>query len=365
MAPEQTNPDALRVETARLDDYLDGARMRRLRGQELAQAMHRLFGPEVQENPLDDQTHPQRVFCMWRIVRATALIKGLCAEDESLDSATEIAPDPWTEPFKGPTSPSQAASIRRARASRLLMLHHEGEGLPLLPPRDDPAALERWCSAASILALDLGIETTEDGRLGLEGLILPRNCAFCDVTADHVLALEELLIDECQSVMRQAGEVRATQHFRDRYGLTRRESVNLVRLTRADVLRTFSSNQEEERALMVMELKEQIGRAKEALDLDAEMKARKLLAMIQGLTRSQPEDQAREFFDAVRRVAEVSDAKFHVIPPTKAALQLVAEATAPRPREEPKVVPIEEQSEDPDDEEALAEYDQENHHTRL
>ncbi len=362
MSNQPNKPDQLHVESARLDDYLDGARMRRLRGQELAQVVHRIFGPEIPENPLDDQAHPQRVFVMWRIVRATAHIKGLCAEDESLDSATEIAPDPWTEPFKGPTAPSQAASIRRARASRLLMLHHEGQGLPLLPPRQDPAALERWCSAASILALDLGIETTEDGRLGLEGLILPKNCAYCDVSADHVLALEELLIDECQSVMRQAGEVRATQHFRDRYGLTRREAVNLVRLTRADVLRTFSSNQEEERALMVMELKEQIGRAKAALDLDAEMKARKLLAMIQGLTRSQPEDQAREFFDAVRRVAEVSDAKFHVIAPTPKALAYIEQPAAKC--EEPKVVPIEAQIEDPDDEGALAEYDQENEHFR-
>lgn len=350
--------DQLRVETDRLDGYLDSARMRRLLGHELRAAMHRVFAPEMPANPLDEQHHPQRVFVMWRIVRATALICGLCGEDETLDEATEIAPDPWTEAFKCAPAPSQSAAIRRARASRLVLLHQEGEGLPLLPPREDPAALSRWCSAAGILALDLGIETTESGRLGLQGLLFPRDAAYCDVTAGQVLALEELLIDQCQHLMRQAGEARAVQHFRDHYGLTRKESVNLIRLARADLLKTYGSTQEEERALMVMELKEQIARAKEALDLDAEMKARKLLAMVQGLTRSQPEDQAREFYESVRRISQAADAEFKVLPPSKAAMRFIEAPAAPR--EEPRVTPVEGSLEDPDDEEALAEYDMEN-----
>lgn len=336
-----------------LDAFLRGAKMRRLQGVERRVAFREVFaeGSAPRADPFDPDTKPQRIMVMWRLARATAITKGLCAEDETLDRATEVDPDPWTSPFLPISAIAVSSPLRRARQSRLLRLHGEADGLPLLPPRSEEAALERWCTAASIVAADLGVERSREGLLGLQGLLDPHQCSRCDVRSGEVLAFEEMLIIEALDILLDHGERSSIRHYREQYGFSHKEATALLRVVKTQALERSAASIEEKRALMEMRLESYLSRCKETMDMDGELKASKELAKIQGLTRTEPENQAAEFFDVVKRVAARQDSER--LDPT--TLRLLDGHRA----EEVEAIVIET---DQDDAEAIAEYDRENQH---
>lgn len=342
-------PDA---NTPALDEFLGAGRMRRLRGDECRAFVHEVFTAyHAADAPgLAEEDHPYRVMVVWRIARVMASIAGLCSEDETLDDATEVEPNPWVAPFKPLLTPVAQAALRRERASRLLTLL--AGGLPLLPPRSDPDGLDRWCRAASLIAKDLGIERSREGLRGLQGLLDPRRCAQCDVSAGEVIAFEELMLDEAQDLFLDKGERVTIAHFREKYGMARRECQGVLRLVKSQALRQTQASVEEKRALQERRIENYLARCKETLDMDGEMKALKELAKIQGLTRTDPEDQGKEFFDVVRRVAARQDSEL-LDAQTLALLD-------GRRAEEVEPITIEAvPADDPDDAEALAEFDAE------
>lgn len=301
-----------------------------------------------------DEHLPHRIMAMWRIVRATAVIKGLCAEDELLDGSTDTQPSPWTHPFLPILTPLHGAALRRERAIKLLTYHAEGKGLSLLPPRRDEMALERWCSAAALIASDLGIETTDAGRLGLQGLLDPALAVACDVSSGHVIAFEDLIVTECMNILLDLGERACIKHFREEYGFSRKECIGLIRVAKVSALERSAAGIEEKRAMQELRYEDIIGRAKEALDTDTELKAMKELARIQGLTRTEPENMGMEFLSVVKLVAQRQDAEIM----SQEDIQLL---DAPR-AEEVEPITIEAEVVDPDDAAAVAEYDRENQH---
>jgi hypothetical protein len=348
-APHRPEP-----ETPELDEFLRGAQLRRLIGAERRGVIRAAFaeGDAPPAPDFDPQTLPYRIMVMWRLCRTTAQVKGLCSEDETLDAATEIDPDPWTTPFKANLTPSQGAALRRARAAHLGRIHNVGDGLPLLPPRNDPAGLERWCDAAAIVAADLGVERSREGLLGLQGLLDPAQCARCDVAAGEVLAFEERLLASALDLLLDVGERNTIKHFRERYGFSLKEASALLRVVKTQALERSAASIEEKRALAEMRLEDQLGRYKETMDMDGELKAIKELSKIQGLTRTEPENRMAEFFDVVKRVSTRQDREL-LDPET---LALVSGARA----EEVEAIVIEPIEDDPDDAEALAEFDNEN-----
>jgi len=348
-APHQPDTDS-----PALDAFLRGAQLRRLQGTERRAAIRALFAADAtpKADPFDPESKPQRIMVMWRLTRTTAIVKGLCSEDETLDAATEIDPDPWTNPFLSVGGGLGTSPLRRARVARLIRIHAEGEGLPLLPPRADSAALERWCSAASIVAADLGVERSREGLLGLQGLLDPHQCARCDVRTQEVLAFEEMLLIECLDMLLDKGERAAIKHFREQFGFSHKEATGLLRVVKTQALERSAASIEEKRALMEMRMEDYMGRCKETMDMDGEMKAAKELAKIQGLTRTEPENQAAEFFDVVKRVAARQD--LETLDPS--TLKLLDGQRA----EEVEAIIIEPVEADHDDADALAEYDQEN-----
>jgi hypothetical protein len=249
-------------------------------------------------------------------------------------------------------SPAQQSLLRRSSAAELIVLFGKA-GLPLLPP-DDYDAAKRWCAAMCILANDLGIERTIEGQLGLQGLLHPKTCSYAGVSEENVLAVEELLIDEAQKLIVECGERAAIEHFRGRYGFARKEAIGLVRLARADALAVGGSSVEEDRAIMVANLKDLIARAKEELNSDKELKALKQLAAIQGLTRTEPEDRAADFMKVIAAVAVRQDRLLEAPRPQK-RLKEPGTVNAEYTVLEPQVG-----EEYDEDEEALAEYDNEN-----
>ena len=350
-APHQPDTDS-----PQLDAFLRGARLRRLQGNERRAALRALFAEDAapKADPFDPESKPARIMVMWRLTRTTAIVKGLCSEDETLDAATELDPDPWVSPFLPIGAGLGSSPLRRARVARCIRIHSEDEGLPLLPPRADSAALERWCSAASIVAADLGVERSREGLLGLQGLLDPHQCARCDVRSQEVLAFEEMLLIESLDMLLDKGERAAIKHFREQFGFSHKEATGLLRVVKTQALERSAASIEEKRALMEMRYENMLGRYKETMDMDGELKASKELAKIQGLTRTEPENQAAEFFNVVRAVSARQDQE--LLDP--ATLKLLDGQRA----EEVEAVILPPVEPDLDDAEALAEYDRENQH---
>jgi hypothetical protein len=350
-APHQPDTDSPAI-----DAFLRGARLRRLQGSERRSAIRAVFAADMdaKADPFDPQSRPQRIMVMWRLARTTAIVAGLCAEDETLDASTELDPDPWTTPFLPIGAGTASAPLRRQRQSRLLRIMAEDGGLPLLPPRSDAPRLERWCSAATIIAADLGVERSREGLLGLQGLLDPHQCARCDISSAHVLAFEEMILVESLDLLLDKGERAACKHFKEHYGFSHKEAVGLLRVVKTQALERSASSIEEKRALMEMRYENMLGRYKETMDMDGELKASKELAKIQGLTRTEPENQAAEFFNVIKMVSARQDNE--LLDPTSLKLldgQRVEEVEATTIEATPL-------PEDPDDAEALAEFDREN-----
>lgn len=337
----------IEVVTAALDQFLEPRPPRKLEGEEALARLRAVLRDDTPPAPADEDL-PHRILVMWRLARCAARVLGICAEDEHLDAATEITPSPWHDSVRPRLSPAQQVVLRRSSAADMIALF--SEGLPLLPPDLDEHA-RRWCGAMSLLARDLGIERTPEGLAGLKGLLHPKTCQFAGVTEQQILSLEELLIDEAQKLIIECGERAAIDHFRNRYGFARKEAVGLIRLARADALAMGGSSVEEDRAIMVANLKDLIGRAKEEMNSDKELKALKQLAAIQGLTRTEPEDRAADFMKVIAAVAQRQDSALE-------APKKLKQLPAPAPRlAEYTVVEPEEYDEDA---EALAEFDKEN-----
>lgn len=302
------------VATSAIDAYLAAPTERRLSGAEFARAIREALSPVVQPPDRDrlpkNEDQAQRVMVCWRLARVMAQVAGLCTEDESLDEATEVEDQslsPWTHPTVPTVGRAAQAQIRRGMAT--VAYSYYREGLPLLPPSEPGDVAERWCKLAALIARELRIAGTDDGERGLEGLLDPRTAPYANVTEANVLALEELLVDEAGKLLIECGERAAIEHFRARYGFARKEAVGLVRLARADALVTGASSVEEDRAIMVANLKDLAARAKEEMNSERELRALRELARVQGLTRSEPEDLARTFSDVIARVGRQQDQK--------------------------------------------------------
>src|SRR5690349_115869 len=220
------------VVTQALDRFLEPRPPRKLEGEEGLARLRAIFAKDCPPAPSDENL-PHRILVFWRLARAVCMVAGICAEDEPLDGATEIHPNPWTVGLRLRLAPSQVVLLRRSSTADLIGIfadrNEEKVGLPLLPP-DDYDTAKRWVAAMSLLARDLGIERTIEGQQGLQGVLHPKTCAWSNVTPEQILAVEELLIDEAQKLIVESGERAAVEHFRSRYGFARKEAIGLMRL---------------------------------------------------------------------------------------------------------------------------------------
>lgn len=327
------------VETPGLERFLAEPVARPHDDEHALEFLRRALAPFVPApEPLPEETLPQRVVDCWRLARGIAMVLGVCAEDESLERAAD-AEDyqeaPWTFPTRPRLSASQQQLVRLGEATSI---HRAADqGVPLLPPRD-PILAERWCAVASILADEL--------RLRPEPSLLdPRTCGGAGVSPRMVAAFEDLLVDEAAKAILESGERATLEHFRTKYGFARKEASGLIRLARADAMRMGSSSVEEDRALMVLQLKDLAARTREEFNTDRELRVLKELARVQGLTRSDPEDLGRLFAGVIAGVADRQDRRL------QESQQRTLEAHA-------EVVDAED-AEYEEDPKALAEFDRE------
>jgi hypothetical protein len=289
------------VETPALERFLAEPVARPMTDERALSFLREALGPiEPDPEPLPAETLRQRVVDCWRLARGIALVLGVCAEDEPLERAADAedaGESPWTFPTRPKLSASQQQLVRLGEATDMHRI--AARGVTLLPPADRHLAAT-WCAVASVLADELRLRPEP-------GLLDPRTCGGAGVSPKMVAALEELMVDEAGRSILECGERATTEHFRDKYGLARREAVGLVRLARADAMRMGGSSVEEDRALMVLQLKDLAGRCREEMNTDKELRVLKELARVQGLTRSEPEDLGRLFAGVIAGVADRQD----------------------------------------------------------
>lgn len=289
-----------------------------------------------------DDAAPFRARVAYRIVREHARLKNLITDDESLIEALGIDPNQPGDPWRGDTS--FVPPTRRDGTTRLTMpAWHALEALqeqPLLPPvvsrefrdvGDGPGAKgdltilrsyspERdrkyldWIEGADMIVRYLKIRDgseadREQGIVGLQGMLDPDRARLLWPSRYEIAAFEAVLIEETLGEMIESGVPGAVKFLGVQYGLSRREAGALVKLAKAQARESMESDTEDNRALMVLRLESYLGRAKGALNLQAEMYALKLMALVQGLGKSKPEDIAQDFIDVVTRVAERRNAE--------------------------------------------------------
>lgn len=266
-------------------------------------------GSDAEALLADSSLIPHLVVLLWRWARSAAQAVGRLSDDETLDAALgDSEPDAWHVRLVPRPTPSQRALLRQGATSVLYeaTARHGGEGIPLLPPRD--ARVSEWCQALEAVAEDLGASRAPRGPDCLRLLLDPALAPLVPIGARAVCRLEDLLIDQAQRVLFRHGERGVMDHFRDAYGISRRECLGLVRLARADAMTYGRSSVEDDRALMVAQLKDFADRAREAMNMGDEIRALRELARVQGLTRTEPEDKMSEFLGVVRRVSGRRDA---------------------------------------------------------
>ena len=280
---------------------------------------------------------PALILVCWRLARAIAVTLGMAAEDEALESACEgLRRDPWRGGVPFRATPMQRRLLRLGAQSRLHALSESG--LSLLPPAHE-LSLPSWCEAADIVLADLGATSDPRSRAACEVLRDPARARLAPVSASGVMALEDLVCDEVGRLLVRSGELAAVAHLRTRYGLARREAMSTVRLARAQAVAVAGrSSVEEDRSVMVAQLKDYLARSRATLNMADELRALKELAKVQGLTRSDPEDRAMEFLGVVERVAGRQDALLEAASDLVGADPDEVRALLPPPREADAVI---------------------------
>lgn len=296
--------DRPEISTDALDAFLARpiVQLRRFTFEEAVRRLREAFRAQGQAVGLEDaRLQPHLLMLLWRWSRAAAAALGRVSEDETLEDALADAPRPcpWTERCVVRATPTQRALLRLDSTSTLGRFARE-PGLPLLPPDDERIA--SWCEAFDVVAHDLTFHRAPFGPDCLAILTQPELAARVAFGPTNIMELEELLVEETVRVMVRYGERPLIDHMRERYGLTRREAQALIRLGRADAMKSNRSTVEDDRAMMVAMLKDALARARETMNMADQTRLLKELARVQGLTRSEPEDIGAEFLGIVRSV---------------------------------------------------------------
>ncbi len=315
----------------------------------------RLLGDELKEHlaevldrvPGDLSGH--RLAVAWRIARAIGAAQGHLAHDEFLSAIPENAWHEWRASYSQ-GQPAGAPPWRKAVSEA---------HLPIIPREDTDAHRE----VVWLVAAGLGIRKTRDGRLGLLALLdWPEGEPSPWPEPWQLVALERALVLHVHEVATQttapetkdaeaASMVKATRLLREDFGLSQPEVESVLALAHRHAHDAMPAGQDSMRALQYHALEDLARRAALALDLRSEIAARRLLAQVSGVTRTEPENAEQDFINVVRRVVQIQDRQpLPALPPAIRAI----------PQDLPEGLSLEEVVGDSADEEALDEYDREN-----
>lgn len=290
-----------------------------------------------------DDLLPARCLCAWRITREMARIRGFVATDESL---SEMENSRWTVPVeagewncgKGWHPDYYDRRIRDrmiefSRPSPGYMIvdpktGHEVPGLALTPPpiplayidHDtkepfegyDPLfdrLLSQWIEVISMVAKSVGVGAGCDamGHLeshALDTLLDRYNTRNSWPSPLQIVSYELILVEETLDMLVNRSARGLQKELNQKYGLARYEIEQLTRMARGVARSSIEGDIEEDRALMALRLDDFVNRAKQSMDLRAELAGLKTLAVILGLSRVEPHDTMKDIIGIIAEGAE-------------------------------------------------------------
>lgn len=262
--------------------------------------------------PFVPSTHSldHRLMCAWRIVRFHAMLKGFVSEDEWLAEGLglpvmEDSQNTGASLWDWPAPPEQQIPWQFRYLEGIALTPPSGDSPPEVRSKFDA---ERFCEAYYELAVDLGIDRGSDmfpdyGQIGIAMLRNPVSIHQQFPSRNLIIEFEERLARQASEVLLQTSFSNFTKTVISRFGLSQAETRSLKRLGLRLASSDSSAEIEERRAVMTGRLENLVERARESLDLKAELGALKIMTLIQGLSANKPEDEVADF---VRVVANAS-----------------------------------------------------------
>lgn len=292
-----------------------------------------------------EQTLPHRIRVAYRITRELARVKNLVEEDQTLAEALThnwLLPTELRRPLPGragvnAVSQGLIAILESAMNDVDLYdqpcffpmpLSDETEprlmgagGLGLMPPevpwrwrdktshevredynpRRDPM-LKKWTLAVGEIARYLRVVDMPDdvGRLGLHGLDDVETTRVLWPSQLQLLYWEEVLINRTLERLTKKGIPAVRRGLREEEGMTHAESTVMVKLALALAREQTDTDVEEQRAIMILRLEDFLQRARDTLELKVELAGLKQLSIVQGLSKTDPEDTLSVFASIVK-----------------------------------------------------------------
>lgn len=217
--------------------------------------------------------------------------------------------DVWKQAFKGPGELThyEAKGFRTAvawRMTRAMMieneeLHPDEKLQPPFPPVD----AEQFHSLVNQLQVEAGSPTNP--LLGYYGL---KDILESWPTQEEILYFENLVLGRALEWCLKSSKGKTVKHLRELLGLHAREAQQLVKLAVERGMQTDRDDLDTKRYLTEGQVIDYIERAREAGDMNSEMKGMKLLAQVSGLTKTEPESQMDEMVRGISIVANTISA---------------------------------------------------------
>jgi hypothetical protein len=245
-----------------------------------------------------EDTFSDRIKVCYRLTRALAYWKGIVTDDQTLEEGCHIEPSPWNTPVT-------CVSNFAPDGHRHGMVQAQTTPLPLSPPEAEDG-LQQWLKIMGRIAGRLGVAVSESGRRAMKWLLEPSMVHEMWIDKNILMAYEKILLNELLNAQVDLGVYEGQTEVRAKFALTAKEARVLGDLARLAAPDISNDNLETKKALMELRVDKFMRRAREEGDLRAELQGLKLLALVQGLNKAEPEDDLKGM---VNVVAEVSNAK--------------------------------------------------------
>lgn len=237
-----------------------------------------------------------RIKVCYRLTRALAHWKGIVTEGQTLAEGTDVEPSPWYTPIT-----MIAGQAPPARAERLIQVQRTP--MSLQPPpagaEGSEVDLRGWLLLMGRLAKRLNLSSTEGGRRGLKWLLEPETVREMWIRPEVLVAWENIMLSEMLEIQLDLGVHEGQVEARKKFELSVMETRILGDLSRIAAPDIAADNLETKKALMELRIDKFMRRAREEQDLRAELQGLKLLSIIQGLNKAEPEDDMKAMIDVV------------------------------------------------------------------
>lgn len=242
----------------------------------------------------------------WRIARELAMRQSLLAYDDGLSSLGAPGIDSvWYNPAAAIacTCPAVAAGKPMSEWSNAGVLLYGG-GTPLVPTDTHlPRYVEVVRRLASERRLVRGTEVAPGAWSFAVDALEDDNIVRDWPTPEEVLDFEEAALEHIYKAFVSTSTSEAVDEARALLGVSRFEGGGLVQAAVTQATRVGRLDVEQKRQVMEARLEDVANRAREACDLDQELRALKQLGMVQGLTRTEPVTLVDEIMSSIKSVA--------------------------------------------------------------